>query len=89
VNIVRDLKYYLPGSILILMALLILVFPAILIGLVAAAFIMIGIGVLQVGHLIRKSEVENPASDLWFFDDVSSKRRSYGSPIFPGRYRGF
>ena len=85
----RNLKYYLPGSILILMAILIVVFPAILVGLIAAAFIMIGIGMLQVGHIIRKSEVDNPVSDQWLFDDVSSRRRSYGSPIFQEWYRRF
>jgi len=71
------------------MAILIVVFPAILVGLIAAAFIMIGIGMLQIGHVIRKSEIENPVPDLRIFEDVSSKRRSHGSPIFPGRYRMF
>ena len=53
-----NLKYYFPGSILILMALLIVAVPEILIALAAASIIMLGVGALYLGHLLRKSERE-------------------------------
>ncbi|MDY7031646.1 MAG: hypothetical protein SVY10_07020 [Thermodesulfobacteriota bacterium] len=51
------LRYYIPGSIVILLGLLIIAFPEILIALVAFSLIMFGVGALYFGHLIRKSEV--------------------------------
>lgn len=64
----RNIKYYLPGSILILMAIMIVVVPEILIAIVAASIIMAGIGILYIGHLMRKSEIELRSFDEWFFD---------------------
>ena len=58
VTAVGNLKYYIPGSILILIALLIVAVPEILIALAAASMIMLGIGALYLGHLLRKSERE-------------------------------
>ena len=82
----RSLKYYLPGSILILMALLIVAVPEILIALAAASMIMLGVGVLYLGHLLRKSEQERDVLDG--SDDI------YGwnfvkSPWVRWWYRGF
>jgi len=52
-----NLKYYTPGILLILIAIMIVAFPEILVALVAAAIIMAGVGALAVGHMIRKSEM--------------------------------
>ncbi|MDY6881544.1 MAG: hypothetical protein V2J25_12250 [Desulfatiglans sp.] len=52
------LRYYLPGSMIILFGMLILVFPEILVALVALFLIMLGLGVLTLGHMVRKSETE-------------------------------
>jgi hypothetical protein len=54
----RNLKYYLPGSILILIAITVVAVPEILVAFVAASIIMAGVGALYVGHMIRKSETE-------------------------------
>ena len=54
----RSLKYYLPGIILVLVAIVIVAVPEILIGFIAASIIVAGIGALYIGHKIRKSEIE-------------------------------
>lgn len=65
----RNLNYYLPGSMLILIAILIVAIPEILVAFVAGSIIMIGIAALYIGHIIRKSEVEFRNVDDWFFDN--------------------
>ena len=60
----RDLKYYVPGTVLIAMALLILAVPEILIALVSASIITLGIVVLYVGHLVRKSNAGFETTDF-------------------------
>ena len=62
----RDLRYYLPGSILIIIAIMIIAIPQIFVAFVAALIIMVGIGALYIGHMIRKSEIEFRNSDGWF-----------------------
>jgi hypothetical protein len=52
-----SLKYYVPGIMLILMAIMIVAFPEILVALVAASIIMAGIGALCIGHMFRKTEI--------------------------------
>ena len=54
----RSLRYYLPGIILILVAIVIVAVPEILIGFIAALIILAGIGALTIGHRIRKSKIE-------------------------------
>ena len=65
----QNLKYYFPGSILIFTAILIVAVPEILIAFVAASMIMLGIGALYIGHLIRKSEKEWHVFDGRLFGD--------------------
>ncbi len=65
----ENLKYYLPGSILILMAILIVAVPEILIALVAASMIMLGAGGLYIGHVARKSEKYWNVFEGGFFKD--------------------
>lgn len=69
VTAVGKLKYYLPGSLLIFTALLIVAVPEILIALAAASMIMLGTGALYIGHLVRKSEKERDVLNRWFFGD--------------------
>jgi hypothetical protein len=75
-----NMKYYLPGSTLIVMAMMIMAFPQILVALVAASIIVAGIGALLVGHMIRKSEMEFRNMDGQFGDHApyggGSSRRS-------------
>jgi hypothetical protein len=72
----RNVKYYFPGSILILLALLIVAVPEILVAFVAASILMVGIATLYLGHQMRKSDNERDPLDTWFF---------YKEPC--GRYR--
>jgi hypothetical protein len=78
----RNLKYYLPGSILILMALLIVTVPEILIALVAASMIMLGVGGLYIGHMARKSEKDWNEFEGRFFGDDLSGWRAVRAPVF-------
>ena len=50
------LRYYIPGSMLILFGFLIVAFPEILVALVALSLIMFGFGALYLGYLTGKSE---------------------------------
>jgi hypothetical protein len=84
-----NLKYYLPGSILILMALLIVALPEILIALVAASMIMLGVGGLYIGHAARKSEKDWNVFDKRFFGDDLYGWRIVRAPVFRRWYRGF
>ncbi len=78
----RNLKYYLPGSTLILIAIMIVAAPEILIAFVAASIIMAGIGALYIGHLIRKAEIEFRNTDGWSLDDDFYAWRFVRPPVF-------
>ena len=70
----RNMRYYIPGSILILIAILILAVPEILIAFIASIIIMFGIGALYIGHIIKKSAVDfkdlnNRSEDDVFYRD--------------------
>ncbi len=68
----NKIKYYLPGTILILTALLILVLPQILVAFAAAFIILAGIGALKLGHRIRKEETR--LEQVFVHDDDLLKR---------------
>jgi len=68
----QNMKYYVPGSILIAIALMIMIFPEILVAFVAALIIMAGVSVLYVGHQMRKSEIESSKFHGWAMDDDKS-----------------
>ena len=53
----QNLKYYLPGSVLILIAIMIVVVPEILLAFVAALIIMLGIG--ASGRSVDSLRVQN------------------------------
>jgi ABC-type transport system involved in cytochrome bd biosynthesis fused ATPase/permease subunit len=84
-----NLKYYLPGSILILMALLIVALPEVLIALVAASMIMLGVVGLYIGHAARKSEKDWNVFDRRFFSDDLYGWHVVRAPVFRRWYRGF
>ncbi len=84
-----NLRYYIPGTILILIATLVVAVPEILIVFVAALIIIAGIEALYIGHMIRKSEIEFRNSDKWPLDDDSHGWRFMKAPVFRRWYRGF
>ena len=78
----RNINYYLPGSMLILIAILIVAIPEILVVFVAGTIIMVGIAALVIGHIIRKSEVEFRNVDGSFFVNDFYGRRVVNIPIY-------
>ena len=67
-------KYYLPGALLIALAVTVTVVPEILVGLVAAFIAVLGISALHVGHRLRKNTVHTAYQ---VYDD-----RYVNSPFF-------
>ena len=63
----RNIRYYFPGIMLILIALVIIVVPEILIVFIASLILMAGIGALYVGHRMRQSGVEIRQFENSFF----------------------
>jgi len=78
----RNIRYYLPGSIIILLALLILAVPEILIAFIASIIIMLGIGALYLGHLIKKSATDFRGFDEGFHDPDFNSEWFSRSPRF-------
>jgi len=85
----RNLKYYLPGSLLILVAIMIAVVPEILVAVVSASIIMVGIGALHIGHMIRKLDNENRDFENPFVMNDPFERWFRGSPISIRWHRRF
>jgi flagellar biosynthesis component FlhA len=85
----RNLRYYFPGSILILIAIMIVAVPEILVAFVAALIIMVGIGALYTGHMMRKSEIEFRNFDGWFLGNDPSKWSFVRPPTSGKIYREF
>jgi hypothetical protein len=85
----RSLKYYIPGSILILVAFMIVAVPEILVAFIAALIIMVGIGALYIGHMMRKSEIEFRDFDEWSFENDPFGRLFERTPTFRNPYRRF
>lgn len=81
----QGIRYYLPGIILILVAIMIVAVPEILVAFVASLIIITGIGALYLGHKMRKSEIEFRHADGVFSDDDSWGRRFVRRPVF-GRF---
>jgi len=85
----HTIRYYLPGTILILIAIMIVAVPEILIAFVACIIIMAGIGALYIGNRIRRSEIELRHSDEWFSDEDFSGLRFVKRPVFTEWNRRF
>lgn len=64
---VQDLKYYLPGISLLFFGVIVLVFPEILVGLIAGLTIMAGGVALYLGHFLKRSRIRiaHPMGDPW------------------------
>ncbi|MFC1867337.1 hypothetical protein ACFL0H_04305 [Thermodesulfobacteriota bacterium] len=75
-------RYYIPGIILLLIAIIFVAFPEILIAIVAVAIIMAGIVALYLGHMIRKSRIDYINSGNAFSDKESFGRVFVRMPIF-------
>lgn len=78
----KTIQYYLPGIILILLAILIIAVPEILVVFIASIIILAGMGALYIGHKIRKSEIEFRDTGEWFSDEDSFGRRFIKRPVF-------
>ena len=85
----KSIKYYFPGLIMILMAFLIIAAPELLFALVAGAMVMIGLGLLYAGHLIRKSEIEFHRIGPWGMADPFFDHPGRKSPFVRIWYRNF
>ena len=86
----KRLKYYIPGSTLILAGIIIVAFPEILIALFSSIVIMAGIGALYFGKRLSESEQDfenrykKGFEDEYFQDDWSYKK-----PLFRHYRRWF
>lgn len=69
----KTLRFYVPGVLLILVALIVVIVPQILVAFVAALLIMAGIGILHLGHIIRKSGHDSEHLDRRFWEDDLSR----------------
>ena len=85
----RNIKYYIPGFVLILIAVIVVAVPQILVAFVAASIIMAGIGALYIGHMIRKSEIEFRNIGNWFYEHDRYGRQFVRRPVFRRWYRDF
>ena len=83
------MKYYVPGILLILIAILIVAVPEILVAFIASIIIMAGIGALYIGHRIRKSEIEFRRTGEWSSDEDFFGRRFVRRPVFRDWNRWF
>ena len=74
---------------MMLMAMLIIIVPEILVAFVAASIFIIGIGVLSIGHMVRKSKTDVRNIDEWFLKTDHYGRWFARVPSFRIRYRKF
>jgi len=78
----RNVRYYIPGSIMIFIAILVLAAPEILIAFIASVIIMMGVGALYLGHMIKKSEMDFRDFDERAEDNSFDSRCFFRSPEF-------
>ena len=85
----KNFKYYMPGGLLIMLAIVILIAPEILVAFIAASVILLGIGVFYLGHIMRKSEIENKTifNDTYFRSPFHRVYYSWFNNNFPGNIR--
>ena len=84
-----NFRFYFPGVTLILIAIAIIAVPEILVAFIAAAIIMVGIALLYMGHIARKTEIEmrNSGEEFYgssFFDGWFAR-----APVYRRRHRRF
>ena len=85
----HKLKYYLPGSIVIAIGILIVAIPEILIAMVASFIMMAGILMLYWGHMIKKSEYRSVDLDQWSWGDNADTRAFFKNPRYSWWIRRF
>jgi len=85
----KNIRYYMPGGLLILLALLILAVPEILVAFISASVIFLGIGALYLGHIVRKSENEYDSifNDTYFKSPFHRVYYSWFNNNFPGNIK--
>lgn len=85
----KNLRYYTPGILLILLAVVILIVPEILVAFVAASIIFLGICALYLGHILRKSEneYETVFNDTYFRSPFHRIYYRWFNNNFPGNMR--
>lgn len=85
----KNLRYYMPGALLIILAILILLVPEILVAFIAASVTLLGIGALYLGHIIRKSESEYESifNDSYFKSPFHRLYYRWLNNNFPGNAR--
>ena len=85
----NELKYYIPGAALILLAFIIPAVPEILIAVMAAMILFAGVVVCYVGHLIRKTEMSyRENAKVWFGNDGFT-RQCFRRPVYGRDHRPF
>ncbi len=86
----KNLKFYSPGIMLILLAIVIIAVPQILVAIVAATIIMVGITALKIGHMMKKSAAEfDVIADRYFDDDFLGQRFARSSMFNKWRHSKF
>lgn len=78
----RNFRFYVPGTILFLIAFVIVAVPEVLVAFVAGLIMMAGIGALYIGHMLRRSKIEFRDMDGWFFDKDPYNWRCVKESIF-------
>ena len=78
----NTLRYYMPGIILILIAIMVVAVPEILVAFMASILVIAGIGALFIGHKIRKSQIGFRQAEEWSSDEDFFGRRFLRRPLF-------
>jgi hypothetical protein len=85
----KSLNYYLPGALLVLLAIVIIAAPEILIALAASLLFMAGMGALLIGHRLRRNQLRFTHTRHWRPDDGRRHRPAAAEPIFRFWFREF
>ncbi|MGD9033159.1 MAG: hypothetical protein PVJ69_17220 [Desulfobacteraceae bacterium] len=84
-----NFRFYFPGITLILIAIAIIAVPEILVAFIAAAIIVVGIALLYMGHIARKTEIEMRDSGEWVHGDGFFDGWFARAPVYRRRHRRF
>ena len=76
----KSLRFYFPGAFLMLVALLIVIVPQVLVAFIAALLVMAGIGLLQLGHILRKSTQQDTNLSRWPSEGGSFRGQFHRAP---------
>ena len=62
---IKGLSFYLPGSIFIMLGILVVLFPMLLVGLFSVGLILLGIIAISVAHRLRKHHLNSHWKVNW------------------------